>query len=256
SAVREPGQEHIPLYPKGFIILRLVQLILSVVILALSAYGCAIFPSQGNIFMTCVCLMTIGIEIYYVVVHHHVPKSYNYWAVLGCDILMIVMWLAAFVVVASEASIVLRLWGSTWDVPSSFSGSFSWYSPYYFNEPVGVTMALASGLGSVMFLLFITSLAIHSVRLHRHRAAGLHCMPGSPMTLPGPRGEKIQAYVQHYPQVAYPPQAYPPQAYPTAVPQTQQPYYPYAPAPQQYQVPVPIQSTGGTLPQTQPAYQQ
>jgi hypothetical protein len=201
--------------------------------------------------MTCVCLMTIGIEIYYLVVHYAVARSYNYWAVLGCDILMIIMWLAAFAVVASEASLVLQLYVYTVDLPSNFT----WYSPYYFNEPVGITMALASGLGGLMFLLFITTLAIHSVRLHRHRAAGLHCMPGSPQTLPGPSGEKIQAYVQHYTQAAYPaqaayppqaqgpPQGYPPQAYPQ-----QQPYYP----PAQSQVPIPMQSTGGT----QPAYQQ
>jgi hypothetical protein len=95
--------------------------------------------------------MTIGVGIYYVVVHYHVPKSYNYWAVLGCDILLIVMWLAAFSVVASEASIVLQLWG--WNhgpVPNLLGVSFTWSSPYYYSEPVGVTMALASGLGGVM----------------------------------------------------------------------------------------------------------
>jgi hypothetical protein len=34
-----PGREHIPLLPKGFIAIRIVQLVLSLIILALAGYG-------------------------------------------------------------------------------------------------------------------------------------------------------------------------------------------------------------------------
>ncbi|KAK0656556.1 hypothetical protein B0T16DRAFT_452112 [Cercophora newfieldiana] len=276
SAVRPAGREHVPIYPKGFIALRIVQLVLAVLILALAAYGCAVLPTSGNIYMAVVCLFTIGIEIYYLVVHYSVPRSYNYWAVLGLEIFMVIMWLASFALLASEAAIVMALLDYTY--------SFSYY---YFDEgAVGACMATAAALGGIVFLLFITSLAIHGVRLHWHRAAGLHCKPGVPPTLPAPAttpgGEKIQSYLQTYPQPqayppqayapqAYPPQAYPPQAYPpqgympqayqvaAGIPQGQQQLpqgYAYPAPTQQGQVPIPIQSTGGSYGQVPPSVQQ
>jgi hypothetical protein len=39
SAVRAPGREHIPLYPQGFIAIRIIQMILAVIILGLSSFG-------------------------------------------------------------------------------------------------------------------------------------------------------------------------------------------------------------------------
>lgn len=38
SIVRPAGREHIPLYPKGFIAIRIVQLVIAVIILGLDAY--------------------------------------------------------------------------------------------------------------------------------------------------------------------------------------------------------------------------
>lgn len=39
SAVRAPGREHIPLFPKGFITIRILQLIFGVIVLGLGAFG-------------------------------------------------------------------------------------------------------------------------------------------------------------------------------------------------------------------------
>lgn len=39
SAYRPAGREHIPIYPKGFIALRIVQLVLALIILGLCAYS-------------------------------------------------------------------------------------------------------------------------------------------------------------------------------------------------------------------------
>jgi hypothetical protein len=44
SAERAPGREHIPLFPPGFVSIRIVQLGLNIVILGLSAYGVSITP--------------------------------------------------------------------------------------------------------------------------------------------------------------------------------------------------------------------
>lgn len=120
------------------------------------------------------------------------------------------------------------------------------------------------------------TLVIGSIRLHRHRAEGLHCTPGVP---PGPRAEKsAPAPAYHQPQYAlhqqpqqplpvyqqqvpvqqapqqqpvYPPQAapggypiqgqqLPPQQLPPQQQQPQQPvYYQHAP-PQPSQSPAPV----------------
>lgn len=38
-AVPPAGREHIPIYPSGFIAIRIAQLVLSVIIMGLAAYG-------------------------------------------------------------------------------------------------------------------------------------------------------------------------------------------------------------------------
>jgi len=56
SAERQPGWEHIPIYPKNFIILRMVQLFLAVVVLALCAFTIHLFPTNGSclsLFVVC-----------------------------------------------------------------------------------------------------------------------------------------------------------------------------------------------------------
>lgn len=56
TASRVSGREHIPLYPKNFIALRIVQLVLAVIIIALSAYGVSGIAFDGDIFiMVVVC---------------------------------------------------------------------------------------------------------------------------------------------------------------------------------------------------------
>lgn len=56
SSTRPYGREHIPEYPRGFIALRIVQLILSVVVLGLDAYTLSLDSfdaNQLNIFTVC-----------------------------------------------------------------------------------------------------------------------------------------------------------------------------------------------------------
>jgi hypothetical protein len=36
---RRPGWEHVPIYPKGFIAIRIVQLVLALIMLGLTSYG-------------------------------------------------------------------------------------------------------------------------------------------------------------------------------------------------------------------------
>lgn len=48
SSHRPSGREHMPLYPRGFIALRVVQLILALVILGLCAYSLTLISFSGN----------------------------------------------------------------------------------------------------------------------------------------------------------------------------------------------------------------
>ena len=54
SAVRAPGREHIPVYPKGFIAVRILQLIFAVIVLGLGAYSLSWLAFDGNIFIVVV----------------------------------------------------------------------------------------------------------------------------------------------------------------------------------------------------------
>lgn len=53
---RRPGEEHIPRYTPGFIVLRILQLIVGLVVLGLSAYSVAVVPFSGN----CLTLFTVS----------------------------------------------------------------------------------------------------------------------------------------------------------------------------------------------------
>lgn len=59
SAARPAGREHVPAYPKGFIAIRIVQLVIAVIIIGLSAFGLSeiiIAGSELSIFSVCLSL--------------------------------------------------------------------------------------------------------------------------------------------------------------------------------------------------------
>lgn len=51
TSARVAGREHIPLYPRNFIALRIVQLVLAVIIIGLAAFGVAGLAFDGDIFI-------------------------------------------------------------------------------------------------------------------------------------------------------------------------------------------------------------
>lgn len=48
SNQRVPGKEHIPLYPKGFVAIRIIQLIFGIICLGLSAFGIVYLIFAGD----------------------------------------------------------------------------------------------------------------------------------------------------------------------------------------------------------------
>ena len=89
--------------------------------------------------------MTLVTSIYYVVCEFSAPNAYILWAVLALDIFLVIMWLAAFAVLAAEVSVLFVYFGYDYS-----------YVDYYYNSdyndlPLIVTscLAAASGLGGV-----------------------------------------------------------------------------------------------------------
>ncbi|KAK0733584.1 hypothetical protein B0T26DRAFT_27676 [Lasiosphaeria miniovina] len=248
SAVRAPGHEHIPLYPPYFIILRMVQLGLAVLIMALDAYGVSVLSTDGNSFVLAVAIMNLITGVYFLVTHYFYPNIYNYWAILGLDILLIIMWLSSFALLASEVNEWYSSVGHLTAGQNVCNGvTCSKVQQSYIAAPA--CLAAAASFGAVEFVLHIVSLVFHSMALHRHRAAGLHCMPAGSSMGGGFGGgavsaEKSQQAYQQVPlqdhqqhQQVYPvyaQQQQQQQAYPVQVQQPQQLYNPtVSPPPQQ-----------------------
>lgn len=175
STHRPAGREHFPLFPKGFIAIRIVQLVLAVVILGLCGFGVTFLVFAGDALSLFTAIATLIVTIYHLVAQFGSPKLFNYWAVLGLDIFLLIFWLISYAILAAQ-------------IAPAFAGSvecdyWTGYCNTYALGGIGLIyascLAAAAGLGGVQFVLFIVSLAIVGVQVHRHRAAGLHCTPMS-----------------------------------------------------------------------------
>ncbi|RYP80449.1 hypothetical protein DL769_002476 [Monosporascus sp. CRB-8-3] len=198
SNQRPVGKEHIPLYPRGFVAARIIQLIIGLVCLGLCAFGVTVLAFAGDSLMLFTAIATLIASIYCLVAHFGPPEAYNYWAILGLDIFLLVFWLASFAVLAAQVAPLL-----------AYYSTYSDYYGYYDYDAAALTytgaLAGAAGLGGLEFILYIVSLSIHSVMLHRHRRAGLRCMPLRLSSHAAPAGGKIEMqpqFQQPHPQFA------------------------------------------------------
>ncbi|KAI1768130.1 hypothetical protein GGR53DRAFT_13780 [Hypoxylon sp. FL1150] len=227
SRERVPRRKHIPVYPRGFIAVRIIQLIIAIICLGLSAFGIAYIVFAGDALTLFSAIVTLITSIYCLVARYGPPKAYNYWAILGLDIFLVVFWLISFAILAAQVAAAFAYYD---EVRDEYDDDYD-LSDYDTAVTVyGSCLAAAAGLGAVEFLLYVISLSIHGVMLHRHRKAGLKAMPVSTTsehgTAPvgGPAGgEKFQMQpqaAQVYPQQtvpmdgSHPPQQgyYPPQS--------------------------------------------
>ncbi|TGJ85269.1 hypothetical protein E0Z10_g3516 [Xylaria hypoxylon] len=197
---RVAGREHIPLYPKAFVAVRILQLVLGIICLGLTGYLTAVAPIGGAVLTLFTSITTLITGIYILVAHFGPPKAYNYWAILALDIFHVLFWLIAFALLASQAALLIAY----------SSDYFGYYSGYTI---IGSIAAAGAGLGAINWVAYIVALILHSIALHRHRKAGLHSTPGSspsPPVVGAPavasvEGDKFQMQPQQ-PQAYYPPQ--------------------------------------------------
>ncbi|OTB02663.1 hypothetical protein M426DRAFT_192493 [Hypoxylon sp. CI-4A] len=216
SRERAPGREHIPIYPKGFVAIRILQLIIAIICLGLSAFGIAYVVFAGDGLMLFTSIVTFITSIYCLVARFGPPKAYNYWAILGLDIFLVIFWLISFAILAAQIAQIFAVYDEYMDY---YSG---WYDMSDYDTAVtvyGACLAAAAGLGGVEFLLYIISLSIHGVMLHRHRKAGLKAIPNAAGGALGPNAagqptgaekfqmqpQATQVYQQADPMTAPPP---------------------------------------------------
>lgn len=116
------------------------------------------------------------------------PVLYNCWAVLSLEAFGVIFWLASFILLAEWTALFNNsvYWGQTYLA----------YLPYNITHDAkralvldtspgeyhaGVILAgIATGLGGLEFALFVVTLVVFSVNLHKHRKAGYPAVYGAP----------------------------------------------------------------------------
>ncbi|KXJ96161.1 hypothetical protein Micbo1qcDRAFT_231265 [Microdochium bolleyi] len=228
TATRDAGKEHIPSHPKGFIVLRILQLVFCLICIGLAGFVLSVIPYSSTAFMIFVCVVTLVMSIYNIVALTSAPKLYNYWAVLAFEIFLFVFWLIAFAWVAATAAVVLVLGNDYYSYYSYYYSSASAASVRDAYKALGSIIAAAAGIGALTWILYFVSFVMTAVQIHRHRSAGLHNRPlgagavgaaGAAAAVPA-GGEKVEMQPQQPGQIYAQPSGY-----------SQAP--PYAPAPQQ-----------------------
>ncbi|KAI1326921.1 hypothetical protein F5Y16DRAFT_216310 [Xylariaceae sp. FL0255] len=176
STERPAGKEHHLAYPKGFIAARIVQLVLGIITLALSAYIVSGIAYSGAALELFTALVTLIASIYILVSHYGPTNAYNYWAILGLDVFLVIFWLISW---ALQASVAAAVFAYASEIDELYSDNV--YDDHYAGIAGGIVAGDAA-LGAIIWITYIATLVIHSMALHRHRKAGLRAMPGA-----GPR---------------------------------------------------------------------
>lgn len=149
---------HIVALPGFVTIIRVVQLVLTILVLALvgntiNGFGGASYAIEPLSFMIFVCVWTLLVNAYLLATPLFLPVAYNMWAHLALECVSWLFWLAGFAAVAD--------WASTW--ANIFSGSTGKIFGYW------ATSAAGAAMGAINWILFTITLVFFSLRLHKHR---------------------------------------------------------------------------------------
>ncbi|KAL6863082.1 hypothetical protein ACO1O0_003326 [Amphichorda felina] len=210
SSERAPGMEHIPKYPRGFITLRILQLIAGLICLGLSAYTVAVGPILGNGVMVFTAFVTVATTLWIVSAHSCAKRSYNYWGILFFDVFLFIFWGIAFATTAFAAAVWLALgsyitndYDSYWDYDYDYDYYTNFDFPESFYSTYGGLLAASAGIGALNFLFYFISLVIHGIVTSRHRRVGL---PSKPVPVGSSAGQPYQMTGQARPTYAAVPQ--------------------------------------------------
>ncbi|UNI23581.1 hypothetical protein JDV02_009391 [Purpureocillium takamizusanense] len=254
SAQRAAGREHIPNYPRGWVVLRSLQLFFCLLILGLGAYSLYLIPyAVGSAMAMFTSVITFAISIWLITAHTCQPRSFNYWAALVFDLLLYIWWLTSFSLCAVQAVGLFALKSAYCDYYDSDIYDDNYGDAYNKlchkgsrNTIHGGVVAGMAGLGALEFLFFFISWVTDAVVIHKHRRAGLQNRPVKPGSAAAPYQVQLQPQLKtnyeavpqqgvpfHAQETAYNPQGMynpPTQGFP---PQQASPYSNHSPYPSQ-----------------------
>lgn len=149
---------HIVAVPGFVTIIRIAQLVLTIVIIGLAGntitgWGkvttLAVEPLAFLIFC---CVWTLLLNAYLLVTPAFLPVAYNMWAHLALEAIAWIFWLSGWAATAS--------WASTWSMFQNATGKdYSYWA----------TGAAAAAMGAIMWVLYTVTLVFFCIELHKHR---------------------------------------------------------------------------------------
>jgi len=113
---------------------------------------------------------TILLLLYIFVTPLWYPQAYLYWAHLGFEITTVIFWLVTFALLAQEAAAFDVISGAENDINQGLSDTGVQIIWPNWKAAINSTKA-AAGLGALTWLLFIITLIVFGVFLHKHRVA-------------------------------------------------------------------------------------
>ncbi|KAF2101987.1 hypothetical protein NA57DRAFT_73427 [Rhizodiscina lignyota] len=221
------------------LILKIKQLVLSIVLLGLLAYlawglsvtglgtyGPNIATGAIGVGLFSVCL-TIIFCIYYIASTSCAPSLYNYWAVISLEAAAVLFWLISFALLADITAALVSAYNAADTYYSNYDSSddcTDYDSDGYCDykravrsltkrvavDPATAIVYASFALATIEWILFIVSLVLFSIRVHRHRTAGLPNRPGDDRSQ-GYTPKQMEAQHQPMPAPEYQGQAPPPQ---------------------------------------------
>ncbi|KAI8948800.1 hypothetical protein F4801DRAFT_439452 [Xylaria longipes] len=224
------GETLIPT-PKWFIGLRVAQIVVALIIVALSGFLIHGYYADAQGIAIASGIFTWIIALYVILTEHSAAcrSGYNTWAILSLDFFMIVLWLASLGANAAyRASFVVPVDADCYDDGSTVNaGHCVIYKREAVAGPTGrAVISAVAGISAINLLLFVATFAYvaHFFRLEwaKHssdieKASGVAAPTAQHQTLVN----------QQQPQWAQQQQQHQPPTYPTA----NAPYDPYTPSP-------------------------
>ncbi|KAI7230320.1 hypothetical protein KC330_g7025 [Hortaea werneckii] len=178
-------RDHMLQMPRAVWILHILQLIIAVLVTALSAFMVYVIPYDATIFSIFTGSYSILILIYYFVAVHASPKLYNWIALLVLEVLALVFWLACFAALGALYAILVYI------------GDYYVYDSYRKRDVYMLSVAYAAvlitclAISIVNFIFYCVTLGFTCTAIHRHRKAGLPFKAGE---TGGSQGRAVSAW--------------------------------------------------------------
>ncbi|KAI0442025.1 hypothetical protein F4803DRAFT_386914 [Xylaria telfairii] len=229
------GETVIPT-PRFFIGLRIAQIVVALIIVALSGYLIHGFYADAQGIAIASGIFTWIIALYAILSEHSAGcrSGYNTWAILSLDFFMIILWLASLGANAAyRASFVVPVDADCYDDGSTINAGHCVISKRDTVAVAGPTgravISAVAGISAINLLLFVATFAYvcHFFRLEwAKHSSDVEKASGAAASA----GQQQNLVNQQQPQWVQQQQQHQPAAYPAATP----PYDPYTPySPQQ-----------------------